>query len=100
MLQDAGQSSSDGTSSKDQPGSFGGVDPTQRTSWDAEPGYSSHYSSNKERPNLCKVTHKVPAPLGREQYNFTEGDKDYVPFIGTSLVRDSQLMLLRLYYRY
>jgi hypothetical protein len=74
-------------------------DPTQRTTWDAEPSYSSHYSSDAERPNLCKVAHKVPAPLGRSPYNFSADAKDYIPFIGTSVVRDSQLMLLRLYYR-
>jgi len=78
---------------RDQP------DPTKRDKWDAEPSYSSHYSSDAERPNVCKVTHKVPAPLGKQDYNFTANQKDYVPYIGTSLVRDSQLMLMRLYYR-
>lgn len=74
-------------------------DPTQRTEWDAEPSFASHYASEEQRPNLCKVAHKVPAPLGRDVFNFTEAQKDYIPYIGTSVVRDSQLMLLRLYYR-
>lgn len=77
----------------------GDKDPTKRETWDTEPTYSSHYSSDAERPNMCKVAHKVPAPLGKQQYNFTEGANDYIPYIGTSLVRDSQLMLMRLYYR-
>jgi len=73
--------------------------PNKRDKWDAEPSYSSHYSSDAERPNLCKITHKVPAPMGKQQYNFTADKQDYIPYIGTSLVRDSQLMLMRLYYR-
>lgn len=75
-------------------------DPTKKTTWDSEPSYSSHYSSDAERPNMCKVAHKVPAPLDRQPYNFTAEKKDYVPYLGTSVVRDSQLMLLRLYYRW
>lgn len=74
-------------------------DPTQRDIWDAEPSYSSHYSSDEERPNMCRLVHQVPAPQGRQPYNFTAGKKDYVPYVGTSVTRDSQLMLLRLYYR-
>jgi hypothetical protein len=74
-------------------------DPTQRDKWDANPSYSSHYSSDEERPNMCRISHQVPAPHGRQQYNFTAEQKDYVPYVGTSLTRDSQLMLLRQFYR-
>jgi hypothetical protein len=100
MLQDSPEAGPGATG--DKPEVFaveGDKDPTERETWDAEPTYSSHYSSDAERPNMCKVAHKVPAPLGKQVYNFTEGAKDYIPYIGTSLVRDSQLMLMRLYYR-
>lgn len=83
----------------EEPAADDSKDPTKRDKWDTEPSYSSHYSSDDERPNMCKVAHKIPAPLGKQQYNFTDGQKDYIPYIGTSLVRDSQLMLMRLYYR-
>lgn len=36
---------------------------------------------------------------GDAQVTFDSSARDYVPYIGTSVVRDSQLMLLRLYYR-
>jgi hypothetical protein len=73
-------------------------DPTQRDVWDTEPTYSSHYASDAERPNLCKVAHQIPAAWDKGVYNFTS-DQSYVPFLGTSTVKDSQLMLMRLYYR-
>jgi hypothetical protein len=75
-------------------------DLTQRSSWDTEPSYASHYSSDADRPNLCKVAHNRPAAFGRTPFNFSTGAKDYVPFVGTSVVRDSQLLLLRLYHRW
>jgi hypothetical protein len=67
--------------------------------WDKEPSYSSHYSSDTQRPNICKIAHKVPAPEGVKQYEFNSRKRDYIPFLGTSVVRDSQLLLTRLYYR-
>jgi hypothetical protein len=73
-------------------------DPTSRDVWDQEPSYSSHYASDEQRPNICKVTHVVPALLGSGNYSFDE-DRGYVPFIATSVVRDSQMMLMRLYHR-
>jgi hypothetical protein len=71
----------------------------QRYSWESEPSYASHYSSDAERPNICKVMQTVPARVGLQNHSFSEGARDYVPFMGTSIVRDSQLLLLRQYYR-
>jgi hypothetical protein len=72
-------------------------DPTQRSTWDAKPPYASHYSSEADRPNMCKVAHRQPARVGSQQYEFTNGS--YIPYVATSVVRDSQLLLTRLYYR-
>jgi hypothetical protein len=157
LLQDAAAAVA-ATAPADEPAEPAEADPTQRDSWEGvEPSYAAHYKSDDERPNMCKVAHRVPAPLGKQQYNFTEGQKDYIPYIGrqvlvstrkpalqsckyhhpfggravvaqsllghaacdtdtptcctspallvvhahpgTSVVRDSQLMLMRLYYR-
>lgn len=58
-------------------------DPTHRDSWEGvEPSYAAHYKSDDERPNMCKVAHRVPAPLGKQTYNFTDGQKDFIPYIG------------------
>jgi hypothetical protein len=51
-----------------------------------------------DRPNLCRVTHKQPAAVGTQPHNFSAGG-GYVPYVGTSVVRDSQMLLTRLYYR-
>jgi hypothetical protein len=72
-------------------------DPTKRASWEAEPSYASHYSSTADRPNMCKVTYKQPAAVGTQPYIFSA--RGYVPYVGTSVVRDSQMLLARLYYR-
>lgn len=71
----------------------------QRYSWDTEPSYASYYSSDAERPNICRVTHRVQARVGSQNHTFSEAGRDYVPFMGTSIVKDSQLLLLRQYYR-
>lgn len=31
---------------------------------------------------MCRVAHRIPAPLGKQQYNFTDGQKDFIPYIG------------------
>lgn len=61
------------------------------------PTYASYYKSDSQRPNVCKVAHQSPPTKEGVAVNFT-GHNHYIPFIGTSLVRDSQLLLLRLYY--
>jgi hypothetical protein len=53
--------------------------------------YAHYYPSADARPNTCKIVHTAQ----KEQYS---NIKDYVPFIGTSIVRDSQLLVLRLFY--
>lgn len=75
-------------------------DPWLWAKWDGVPSYASHYRSDDERPNVCQIAHKVPAVVGNQPYNFSAASKDYIPFVGTSVVRDSQLLLLRLYYRW
>ncbi|KAF6251793.1 hypothetical protein COO60DRAFT_1557243 [Scenedesmus sp. NREL 46B-D3] len=53
--------------------------------------YAHHYPDAEARPNTCKIVHNNNS----KQYNNSTG---YVPFIGTSIVRDSQLLVLRLFY--
>jgi hypothetical protein len=54
--------------------------------------YANYYTDENARANPCKVVHNVTNPsLG----NSTTG---YIPFIGTSISRDSQLLVLRLYH--
>jgi hypothetical protein len=45
------------------------------------------------------VAYRRPAFEVSSPYNFDEDKHAFIPFIGTSVVRDSQLLLLRLYYR-
>lgn len=52
--------------------------------------YAHHYPSDSVRPNVCKIAHKPDRPLN--------GTSGYVPFIGTSIGRDPQQLVLRLYY--
>jgi hypothetical protein len=53
--------------------------------------YAHHYADENARPNPCKVVHNVTKPgLGN--------NTAYVPFVGTSISRDSQLLVLRLYH--
>lgn len=68
--------------------------PTQSlTNQSFDPGitYSSYYSNDAERPNVCRLIHSGRAPPA-----LTPGA--YVPFVGTSAILDSQLFLLRLFY--
>lgn len=88
LLQDAAtavnaSAAANTSSTADEPAAAATADPTQRDSWEGvEPSYAAHYKSDDERPNMCKVAHRVPAPLGKQPYNFTEGQKDYIPYIG------------------
>lgn len=52
--------------------------------------YEHYYRSESNRANLCKIHHKPQSALN--------GASGYVPFIGTSMGRDPQLLVLRLYY--
>lgn len=52
--------------------------------------HSHHYRSDSTRPNVCKIAYKANSTLN--------GTSGYVPFIGTSIGRDPQQLVLRLYY--
>jgi hypothetical protein len=52
--------------------------------------YSHYYNDESTRPNACKIALKAGRPLN--------GTSGYVPFIGTSIGRDPQQLVLRLYY--
>lgn len=56
--------------------------------------YSHYYAGDNTRPNPCKVVHNVTKPSLANSTNTT----GYVPFVGTSISRDSQLLVLRLYH--
>lgn len=53
--------------------------------------YAHHYTDDNARPNPCKVVHNVTKPG-------LSNSTGYVPFIGTSISRDSQLLVTRLYH--
>lgn len=55
--------------------------------------YAHHYPDEHMRPNTCKIAHNAAA--AGTSMNGTSG---YVPFIGTSIGRDPQQLVLRLYY--
>jgi hypothetical protein len=55
--------------------------------------YAHHYPSDHVRPNTCKIAHNAVSP--NSSLNGTSG---YVPFIGTSIGRDPQQLVLQLYY--
>jgi hypothetical protein len=59
--------------------------------------YSHYYADELARPNPCKVVHNATKP----DLNNSTGlgnNTGYVPFVGTSVSRDSQLLILRLYH--
>lgn len=53
--------------------------------------YAHHYPDADARPNVCKIAHSTNSRL-------TSNSTEYVPFVGTSIARDSQLLVLRLFY--
>jgi hypothetical protein len=53
--------------------------------------YAHYYLNADTRPNTCKIFHNT----SKKQYS---NNTNYVPFIGTSIARDSQLLVLRLFY--
>ncbi|KAF6252391.1 hypothetical protein COO60DRAFT_1553242 [Scenedesmus sp. NREL 46B-D3] len=53
--------------------------------------YAHYYADDNARANPCKVVHNVTKPG-------LSNSTGYVPFIGTSISRDSQLLILRLYH--
>jgi hypothetical protein len=54
--------------------------------------YAHYYADDNARANPCKVVHNVTKP------NLANSTTGYIPFIGTSISRDSQLLVLRLYH--
>jgi hypothetical protein len=54
--------------------------------------YAHYYPDERVRPNSCQIAHR-----GNAADSLT-GTSGYVPFIGTSVGRDSQQLILRLYY--
>jgi hypothetical protein len=57
---------------------------------------TNYYPDGSTQPNSCKIAHKAAAAGSRAiDPNSTAG---YVPFIGTSVGRDPQQLILRLYY--
>jgi hypothetical protein len=55
--------------------------------------YAHHYPSDHVRPNTCSIAHNAVA--ADSSLNGTSG---YIPFIGTSIGRDPQQLVLRLFY--
>lgn len=52
--------------------------------------YANYYREESTRPNACKIAYQASRSLN--------GTSGYVPFIGTSIGRDPQQLVLRLYY--
>ncbi|WIA35977.1 hypothetical protein OEZ86_004357 [Tetradesmus obliquus] len=63
---------------------------SQATHRDPPVTYAHYYRYENTRPNICKIAHRAVRPLN--------GTSGYVPFIGTSIGRDPQQLVLRLYY--
>jgi hypothetical protein len=57
--------------------------------------YAHHYRSDHARPNSCNIAHNAVAAGSSLDLNGTAG---YVPFVGTSVGRDPQQLVMRLYY--
>jgi hypothetical protein len=54
--------------------------------------YEHYHADDNVRANPCKVVHNVTAPAVG-----AVAGTGYIPFVGTSIAHDSQLLLLRLY---
>jgi hypothetical protein len=51
--------------------------------------FQSYYMNEDDRPNPCSIAF-------RSQFTSEIKDKEYIPFLGTSITYDQQLLLLRL----
>jgi hypothetical protein len=57
--------------------------------------YAHYYPSDHVRPNTCNIAHNAVAAGSSLNSDNPAG---YIPFIGTSVSRDPQQLVLRLYY--